>query len=60
MRALLENRSRCRIVQTYTNRLPGFFGHVISATGVIKAAGLRMKVWGALVSGVGLGGGGGH
>lgn len=56
---ILLNGSGC-IVQTYTNRLPGFFGHVISATGVVKAAGLRLKVWGALVSGVGLAGGGGH
>jgi len=56
---ILLNGSGC-IVQTYTNRLPGFFGHVISATGVIKAVGLRLKVWGALVSGVGLAGGGGH
>ena len=48
------------MVQTYTNNLPGFFGHVIAATGVIKAVGLRIKVWGSLVSGVGLAGGGGH
>jgi hypothetical protein len=47
-------------VQTYTNNLHGFFGHVIAATGVVKAAGLRIKVWGSLVSGVGLAGGGGH
>lgn len=46
------------IVQTYTDNLSGVFGHVIAATGVIKAVGLRMKVWGALVSGIGLGGGG--
>lgn len=48
------------MVQTYTNNLPGFFGHVIAATGVVKAVGLRIKVWGSLVSGVGLAGGGGH
>lgn len=48
------------LVQTYTSNLPGFFGHVIAATGVIKAVGLRIKVWGSLVSGVGLAGGGGH
>ncbi len=48
------------IVQTYTNNLSGFVGHVIAATGVIKAVGLRLKVWGALISGVGLAGGGGH
>lgn len=46
------------LVQTYTNNLHGFFGHVIAATGVIKAVGLRLKVWGSMVSGVGLGGGG--
>lgn len=46
------------IVQTYTNNLDGFSGHVIAATGVIKAVGLRLKVWGALISGVGLIGGG--
>ncbi|MEO1408143.1 MAG: biotin/lipoyl-binding protein [Pseudomonadota bacterium] len=56
---ILLNGTGC-LVQTYTNRLPGFLGHVISATGVIKAAGLRLKVWGSLVSGVGLAGGGGH
>ncbi len=48
------------IVQTYTNNLHGLAGHVIAATGVVKAAGLRLKVWGALVSGVGLASGGGH
>jgi hypothetical protein len=48
------------MVQTYTNNLPGFVGHVIAATGVVKAVGLRIKVWGSLVSGVGLAGGGGH
>lgn len=48
------------IVQTYTNNLSGFTGHVIAATGVIKAIGLRLKVWGSLISGVGLAGGGGH
>lgn len=34
------------VVQTYTDNLDGIFGHVIAATGVIKAAGLRLKVWG--------------
>jgi len=48
------------MIQTYTSNLPGFFGHVIAATGVVKAVGLRIKVWGSLVSGVGLAGGGGH
>lgn len=48
------------MVQTYTSNLPGFFGHVIAATGLVKAVGLRIKVWGSLVSGVGLAGGGGH
>lgn len=46
------------IIQTYTNRIEGFVGHVIAATGVIKAVGLRAKVWGGLISGVGLSGGG--
>lgn len=48
------------IVQTYTDNLSGFTGHIIAATGAIKAVGLRVKVWGALISGVGLAGGGGH
>jgi multidrug resistance efflux pump len=46
------------IVQTYTNDLGGFTGHLIAATGVVKAVGLRLKVWGALVAGIGLAGGG--
>lgn len=46
------------IVQTYTNRIEGTIGHIIAATGVIKAVGLRAKVWGGLISGVGLSGGG--
>ncbi|MEM8596074.1 MAG: HlyD family secretion protein, partial [Pseudomonadota bacterium] len=46
------------IVQTYTNNLSGVFGHVIAATGVVKAAGLRLKVLGSIIAGVGLGGGG--
>ncbi|WP_299727349.1 biotin/lipoyl-binding protein [uncultured Tateyamaria sp.] len=57
--AIVLNGSGC-LVQTYTNNLSGFFGHVIAATGIVKAAGLRLKVWGSLVSGVGLAGGGGH
>ncbi len=57
--AIILDGSGC-LVQTYTNNLSGFIGHVIAATGVIKAVGLRIKVWGALVSGVGLAGGGGH
>lgn len=57
--ALALNGSGC-LVQTYTNNRPGIFGHIISATGVVKAAGLRIKVWGSLVSGVGLAGGGAH
>ncbi|MEM8790948.1 MAG: biotin/lipoyl-binding protein [Pseudomonadota bacterium] len=43
------------IVQAYTNNIDGLFGHVIAATGVVKAAGLRLKVLGSIVSGVGLG-----
>ncbi|MEM7686986.1 MAG: biotin/lipoyl-binding protein [Pseudomonadota bacterium] len=46
------------IVQTYTSNLHGVTGHIIAATGVVKAVGLRLKVWGALIAGVGLGGGG--
>lgn len=45
------------IVQTYTNNLGGFTGHLIAATGVVKAVGLRLKVWGALIAGIGLAGG---
>jgi multidrug resistance efflux pump len=56
---ILLDGSGC-MVQTYTNNLPGFIGHVIAATGMVKAVGLRIKVWGSLVSGVGLVGGGGH
>ena len=48
------------IVQTYTNNLSGVTGHIIAATGVVQAVGLRLKVWGTLISGVGLAGGGGH
>jgi len=48
------------IVQTYTNSLSGTIGHVIAATGVVKAVGLRLKIWGVLLSGIGLAGGGGH
>ena len=44
------------IVQTYNANLPGVAGHIVAATGVIKAVGLRLKVWGALIAGVGLGG----
>ena len=57
--AVMIDGSGC-IVQTYTNNLGGFSGHVIAATGVVKAVGLRLKVWGSLISGVGLAGGGGH
>ena len=48
------------LVQTYTNNLGGFTGHLIAATGIIKAVGLRLKVWGSLIAGIGLAGGGGH
>ena len=48
------------LVQTYTNNLDGFTGHLIAATGIIKAVGLRLKVWGSLIAGIGLAGGGGH
>ena len=55
--ALMLNGSGC-LVQTYSTNRPGTFGHIIAATGVVKGVGLRLKVWGALVAGVGLGGGG--
>ncbi len=50
------------IVQAYTTHVRGalegtFFSHAIEAMGVIKAAGLRIKVWLALMVGIGLGGG---
>lgn len=48
------------IVQTYRTDLPGLGGHLVAATGVVKAAGVRLKVWGSIISGVGLAGGGGH
>ncbi|WP_113911491.1 HlyD family secretion protein [Roseovarius dicentrarchi] len=48
------------IIQTYTDNLEGISGHIIAATGVVKAVGLRLKVWGALISGIGLAGGGSH
>ncbi|MGI9352189.1 MAG: HlyD family secretion protein [Rhizobiaceae bacterium] len=54
---MLLDGSGC-IVQTYTNNLEGTVGHVIGATGIVKAFLLRTKAWGVLVTGVGLGGGG--
>lgn len=57
--AIMIDGSGC-IVQTYTSNLSGVTGHIIAATGVVKAVGLRLKVWGTLISGVGLAGGGGH
>lgn len=57
--AIMVDGSGC-IIQTYTSNLSGVAGHIIAATGVVKAVGLRLKVWGALVSGVGLAGGGAH
>ena len=56
--ALLVNGSGC-IVQAYDRNLGhGVVAHIISALGIIKAWGLRIKVWIALVTGVGLAGGG--
>lgn len=55
--AMLLDGSGC-IIQTYTNNLSGTIGHVIGATGAVKAFLLRTKVWGVLVAGVGLSGGG--
>lgn len=57
--AIMLDGSGC-IVQAYTTNLPGFTGHVIAATGVVKAVGLRLKVWGSMIAGIGLSGGGGH
>lgn len=57
--AIMVDGTGC-IVQTYTSNLEGAVGHIIAATGVVKAVGLRLKVWGALVSGVGLAGGAAH
>lgn len=57
--AIMLDGSGC-LVQTYTTNRSGLSGHMIAATGVVKAAGLRLKVWGALISGIGLAGGGGH
>lgn len=57
--AIMLDGSGC-IIQTYTNNIKGTIGHIIAATGVVKAVGLRLKIWGVLVSGVGLAGGGGH
>lgn len=57
--AIMLDGSGC-IIQTYTNNIKGTVGHIIAATGVVKAVGLRLKIWGVLVSGVGLAGGGGH
>ena len=57
--AMLLDGAGC-IVQAYTNNMPGGFGHVVAATGVVKAAGLRMKVIGSILAGIGLAGGGGH
>lgn len=48
------------LVQTYTNNIDGISGHIIAATGVIKAVGLRLKVWGSMISGIGLAGGETH
>jgi len=55
---LLVNGSGC-IVQTYDRNLGhGIFAHILGGLGIIKAWGLRIKVWIALVTGVGLAGGG--
>jgi len=55
---LLINGSGC-IVQTYDRNLGhGIFAHILGGLGIIKAWGLRIKVWIALVTGVGLAGSG--
>ncbi|MCV6596967.1 MAG: biotin/lipoyl-binding protein [Mangrovicoccus sp.] len=56
---MLLDGSGC-IVQAYTNNIDGTAGHIVAATGVVKAAGLRMKVLGSILTGIGLTGGGGH
>jgi len=57
---ILINGSGC-IVQTYYRNLGhGLPAHILGGLGIIKAWGLRIKVWIALVTGVGLAGGGGH
>ena len=53
--AMLINGSGC-LVQNYTDNLSGIVGHVIVATGIIKAFLLRVKTWGVLIIGVGLAG----
>ena len=53
---MLLDGSGC-LVQTYTNNLHGTVGHMIGATGIVKALLLRIKGWGVLVTGVGLAGG---
>ena len=51
--ALLVNGSGC-IVQAYDRNLGhGLFAHILGGLGIIKAWGLRIKVWIALVTGVG-------
>ena len=54
--AIMLDGSGC-IVQTYSTNIHGLTGHIIAATGAVKAAALRLKVWGGLISGVGLAGG---
>ncbi|WOJ96236.1 biotin/lipoyl-binding protein [Congregibacter brevis] len=54
---MLIDGSGC-VIQAYTTNKSGFVGHIIAATGVVKAASLRMKVLGSMVIGVGLLGGG--
>ncbi len=56
-RAMLMDGSGC-MVQTYTDNLDGTIGHIIAATGIIKALLLRVKAWGVLIVGVGLAGDG--
>lgn len=54
--ALLLDGSGC-MVQAYTTNIEGTAGHIVAATGIIKAVGLRAKVLGSILSGVGLVGG---
>lgn len=58
--ASADNLTSGCLVQTYSNNHGGFTGHMFKGMGVIKAVGLRLNVWGSLIAGIGLAGGGGH
>lgn len=54
--AAMMDGSGC-IVQTYNTGIEGIFGHIVAATGVVKAGGLRLLAWGTILTGIGLAGG---